>query len=58
MHIYRDHNSNYFKNPYTVFYTKAWAAIGCSENGQPTRVTVHYSDLRSDELLYAGDGLL
>ena len=33
-----------------------WAAIGCTVNGQPIRVTVH-SDLRSDELLSYMQGM-
>ena len=32
------------------------AAIGCTENAQPIRVTVH-SDLRSDELLSYMQGM-
>ena len=30
--------------------------IGCTENGQPLRVTVH-SDLRSDELFFYMQGM-
>ena len=33
-----------------------WAAIGCTENCQPIRVTVH-SDIRSDELLSCMQGM-
>ena len=33
-----------------------WAAIGCTVNGQPIRVTVH-SDLSSDELLSYMQGM-
>ena len=45
-------NLRYFStSPYL-----SWSAIGCTENGQSIRVTVH-SDLRSDELLSSMQGM-
>ena len=38
------------------FPRKNRAAIGCTENGQPIRVTVH-SDLRSDDLISYMQGM-
>ena len=45
-------NSQSFAN----FLRQHWAAIGCAENVQPLRVTVH-SNLRSDELLSYMQGM-